>query len=131
MIALVVPDVIPSPKLVAFRTFDRSVGAEFTGRIAALVPGARIKIQDAWIDGEHADKFTIEYTPVKPFDDGRAIEWSYTVKLAPGHPHGYVAGHLVLQLEEGIGGIPETLPANELRVTLSGVARDPKPADKN
>ena len=130
VIALVVPDVVASPALVSFRAFDRTVGAEFTGRLAALVPGARLKIKGARFEGEHADKLSVEYTPIKAFDDGRAIEWTYTVKLAPGHPAGYVAGALVFELEEGIGGLPEGQPINEVHVTLSGVARD-APASSN
>jgi len=129
VVALVVPDVIPSPRLASLRTFNNSTGAEFTGRIVALVPGARLKVLAARVDGDHAGKYTVTFEPVKAFSDGRALEWTYTVKLGPGHPHGYVAGAVVFELEEDFGGLPEGAPANELRVTLSGVARDPKPTD--
>jgi hypothetical protein len=127
VVALVVPDVVASPNLISFRAFDRSVGAEFTGRLAALVPGARLKITGARFEGDHADKLSVEYTPVKAFDDGRALEWTYTVKMAPGHPAGYVAGTAIFELDESIGGLPADQPSNELRVTLSGAARDPAP----
>ena len=125
VIASVVPDVIASPSHVSFRAFDRSVGAQFTGLLAALVPGARVKIKSARFEGEHADKFSVEYTPIKAFDDGRAIEWNFTAKLDPGYPAGYIAGSLVFELEESIGGLPESQPKNEIHVPLSGVARDP------
>lgn len=131
VIALVVPDVIASPNLVAFRAFDRTVGAEFTGRLAALVPGARLKVNGARFEGDHADKMSVVYSPIKPFDDGRALEWTYTAKMAPGHPQGYVAGSVVFELDESIGGLAEDQASNELRVTLSGVARDPAPRAKN
>lgn len=127
VVALVVPDVVATPKLAAFRAFDRTVGAEFTGRISALVPGARLKIESARFESPDADKFSVNFEPVKPFDDGRAIEWTYTAKIAPGHPEGFVGGDLVFELEEAFGGLPETVPQNELRITLSGNARDPQP----
>ncbi|QDV07564.1 hypothetical protein Poly30_30900 [Planctomycetes bacterium Poly30] len=127
VVALVVPDVVATPNLAMLRAFDRTKGKEFTGRIAALVPGARIKIESAQLDSVNAEKFEVSYEPVKPFDDGRAIEWSYTIKVLPDHPHGFLSGDLVLKLEESFGGLPETAPQNELRIPLSGNARDPEP----
>lgn len=126
VVALVVADVISTPNLAPLRAFDRSVGAEFTGRIVALVPGARLMVMGTRVESEHAEHFSIEATPIKAFQDGRAIEWSYTVKVGPGHPQGFVAGELIFELEEAFGGLPDDVPANELRVRLSGIARDPQ-----
>ncbi|MEM8712766.1 MAG: hypothetical protein AAGG01_17580 [Planctomycetota bacterium] len=125
VIAEVVPDVVPSPRLAAFRTFDLSQGASFTGRITALVPGARLRVLRARFENDLPELFSATLTPIKPFDDGTAIEWQYTAKLSPGHPEGYVSGEVIFELEEAIGGLREDAPQNEVRVRLSGVARPP------
>ncbi len=116
----VVPDVVLEPKLVAFRGFASTAGAEFTGRLSALVPGARLGVLGTRVEAQHPEDFEVEVTPIEPDEEGRSIAWNVRVLLKPGRDPGYVNGRLVFELDEPVGGTEEGTPNDEVRVLLSG-----------
>lgn len=119
VVVQVVPDVVLGVPVVAFGRVVRASGRTLETRLSALVPGARIKVLDARLEGEGATGIRLDVVPVEPDGDGRAKVWSVTAEVPAGHPTGGVTGEVVFDLDEPVGGVAEGA-ATTLRYRLNG-----------
>lgn len=118
--AQVVADAVLETPLVALGAVRSSEGKTITTRLTALVPGAKLGVENVRIESSDATGLSARATPVDPDDNGRARIWNVEVSVAPGRPAGFLSGDVVFELDEPIGGARGSADGKELRVRLSG-----------
>lgn len=114
--AEVVEDVRFQPRQIRLGTVE---GGEqrtaFEGRLEALVPGQRVRVVEASVEGSLAGHVTVTAEPLAPDAVGRSPEW--TIRLSAGEPlpAGPITADLHLVLDD------EQVP--EVRVPIVGQVR--------
>ena len=98
--AQVTEDIKLYPPLLSFLVIEAGQSGEVGGRLRALVPGARMRILGARIEGELADHFQVRHKPVSEDGQGRSHEWLVHVSADEHLPVGRFDGRLVLSLDD-------------------------------
>lgn len=99
--ASVVPDVVVLPHNLHFGALAPGEGGTLEATLRALVPGARVKVLEAQVEGPRADLFAIDYEPQGYVDDqGRSDRWALRVTSSPEMASGRFAGTLRLRLDD-------------------------------
>ncbi len=124
MIAQVVPDIVLEKPLVALGSFKTSEGTTFQSRLTALVPGAKMRVLGTRVENTTVPGVVVRTTPVTPNAAGRAKVWLMEVHVPPGCPPGFVAGEVIFELDEPIGGARGSESGKELTVRMSGRVLD-------
>ncbi|MEO1699489.1 MAG: hypothetical protein AAFU73_19530 [Planctomycetota bacterium] len=100
----VVPDVSATPSVASFGLVQEGAPAQATSELRALVPGARLGVRSATVEGPDGVRFEASYEPERPDDAGRSARWSVTLSAPDGLPVGKATGVLRLELDEPFGG---------------------------
>lgn len=95
--AQVVEDYVIEPRSVAI---PREADGAATATLHALVPGARVRIREARLDGGGAASLRAEYEAIAPGDDGAAERWRITVRAVGELPVEAFGGRLVVVLDD-------------------------------
>ncbi|MEL6715490.1 MAG: hypothetical protein AAFP86_17045, partial [Planctomycetota bacterium] len=100
----VVPDVSATPSVASFGLVQEGAPARASSELRALVPGARIGVRSATVEGPDGVRFEASYEPEQPDDAGRSARWTVTLAAPDGLPVGKATGVLRLELDEPFGG---------------------------
>ncbi len=113
--AAVGEDVSVSPSQMLFGTVE--VGAEraIEARLWARVPGQRVRILAAELEGDHGDLLAFDFQPVLPDPVGRSDRWVLRMRTGGDLPAGTFRGTVVLSTDDPQLG--------EIRVPYGGVVR--------
>ena len=111
----IVPDVIVDPPALYLDALTRGDTAQAVAELRALIPGARVALLGARVEGQGADLVRVEFEAVDPDAAGRSARWRVTLRtLAEVEPTRF-AGEVHLELDD------PALP--EIVVPFSGALR--------
>ena len=96
----VVADIGVFPETLSFGMLSQGESGELEAQVLARVPGARVKIVGAEIDGPLAEHVELEYRPVRGDAVGRSKEWRIHMKAAGSIPVGRATGTLNIRLDD-------------------------------
>ena len=96
----IVPDVMLYPRNLSFGQVQQGQTAQLEAHLKALVPGMRLKVLEARLEGPLADYATAEVTPLGPDGEGRAPQTDVRLELGGEPPVGRLDGTLILMLDD-------------------------------
>ncbi len=99
----IVDDIIPRPALLSLGALTPGETARGEARVVSLVPGRRIVVHDARVEGVESDALSVELEPVTPDSLGRAQEWKVHLVVVGDLPRPRFAGSVRLAIEEAEG----------------------------
>jgi hypothetical protein len=111
----VVPDITVFPRQLSFGAFNAGEQATLDGQVLALVPGARIKVLSAELEGPLAEHISVEYSAHRGDEGGSSDEWRFVMSVDASIPKGRFNGTLHIQLDD------DQMPT--LSAPFMGVAR--------
>ena len=98
--ARVVDDVVVQPGRIVVGVVNEGQSARVEAELKTLVPGMRVGIEEATVEGALADHARVEYEPVGADGVGRSNRWKLVVHLDAGLPVGRFDGELLLSLDD-------------------------------
>lgn len=117
------PDNFLDPGMVTFGAMAKGSEKTVSARLNGLVPGSKIGIKEARIEGQNSEFLSVQQTVIRPDEEGRSQTWQFDVTISKSHPLGYLGAELVLVLDEPFGG-GVGVESNELRAAISGIIRE-------
>jgi hypothetical protein len=109
----VTADITLDPTRVILRDFrSDGLGAETT-TLVCNVPGQRVKVLGADVEGSFREFIDVEWAPLQPDDKQRSARWTIRVTVKPGIEVDRFSGAITLRLDD-----PQT---PELKLTYAGI----------
>lgn len=113
--ARIVEDVVLLPAALAFGRFDPTEGARVEARVQALVPGERIRVEGAILEGEGVESIEVDWSPIEPDALGRSSTWVLRLRAPPALAGTKLRGKLRVELDHPSLAWVEASLAGELR----------------
>jgi hypothetical protein len=107
------PDVEVRPSRVILRGFQGDGGAQASTHVVTNVPGARLRIVDAQVDGSEAERIAVTFSAVEPDPQGRSDRWQVEVAALPGIESERFSGRIRLLTDDA--------QTPELELTYAGL----------
>jgi hypothetical protein len=80
VIGQVVPDIVIEPGVLIFRAAEPGSLPRAEATVAALVPGERVLVRTAELEGTDSEHLRVEATPIDPDENGRATQWKLVIE---------------------------------------------------
>ncbi|MBL8863509.1 MAG: hypothetical protein JNK02_16085 [Planctomycetes bacterium] len=95
--AVVVEDCVLEPRVLSIR---REPGAVARATLVALVPGARVLVRRARLEGGAAEALRVDCQAEEPDEHGRSGRWNVRIEAVGELPREAFSGRLILELDE-------------------------------
>ncbi len=115
ILAQVTDDVVANPRMISFASLKLGEAAKASCKLVALVPGARLLVENVSIEGEKSDSLEVEAVPLTPDASGAAVSWELHLHANDKLPAGRFAGNLIVSLDDS--------QTPEVKVPYSGFVR--------
>jgi len=95
--AQIVEDCVIEPRLIAI---SREADGSSSATLYALIPGAKVRVRTARLDGPAAASLRAEWEAIDPDAEGRAARWRITVRATSELPREGFSGKVVVELDD-------------------------------
>ena len=113
--ARIVEDVVVLPGAIGFGRFDPASGASAEALVRALVPGERVRVLGAELEGESSEGIELEWAAEQPDAQGRSATWRIRLHAPPALAGRRVHAKLRVELDHPTLRWVEARLAGELR----------------
>lgn len=113
--AQITDDVVLNPRLLSFAAFPAGSVGQAQGKLIALVPGARVTIEEIEIRGPMAEHLHVDSRALAPDASGASQQWELVLSSDESLPAGRFDGELRVRLDDS--------QTPELLVNYSGFVR--------
>jgi len=100
ILAQIAPDIIVSPGVLQMSIVDRAQGGSLEAELLALVPGAKIRVLSARLEGDDSADLELITTPTAPDEDGRAQRHLLTLRTKSSLKLGPFHGRAVIETDD-------------------------------
>ena len=100
ILAQISQDVIVSPGVLQLSNVEPAKGATLHAELLALVPGAKLKVLAARLEGDASEDLELIVTPVAPDEDGRAQRHQIAFKSKPSLKAAHFRGTAVFETDD-------------------------------
>ena len=100
ILAQISPDVIVSPGVLQLSNVEAAKGATLHAELLALVPGAKLKVLAARLEGDASEDLELVVTPVSADEDGRAQRHQIEFRSKPSLKAAHFRGTAVFETDD-------------------------------
>jgi hypothetical protein len=100
ILAQIAADVIVSPGVLQLTNVDRAQGGKLNAELLTLVPGAKLKVLSARLEGDASADLELVVTPEKPDEQGRAQRHQILLKSKPSLKADHFRGTAVFETDD-------------------------------